>query len=213
MRFQDRTTAGQELANALRDLQGQSGLLVLGIPRGGVVVASEVARALNAPLDVCLTHKLSAPDNPELAIGAIAENGQVVLDRGLIKELWMPRGYLEAETERQRQELSRRVRLYRGDRPPPQISNRTVILIDDGLATGSTMMAALQTLDAQAPASLIAAIPVAPPEAMRRLAPLADRVECLLSPRPFWAVGAFYDHFDQVTDDEVIELLKLKKDQ
>jgi len=213
MRFQDRTTAGQELANALRDLRGQSGLLVLGIPRGGVVVASEVARALNASLDVCLTHKLSAPDNPELAIGAMAENGQVVLDRGLIKELWMPRGYLEAETERQRQELSRRVRLYRGDRPPPQISNRMVILIDDGLATGSTMMAALQTLDAQAPASLIAAIPVAPPEAIRRLAPLADRVECLLSPRPFWAVGAFYDHFDQVTDDEVVELLKLKKDQ
>jgi predicted phosphoribosyltransferase len=213
MRFQDRTTAGQELANALRDLRGQSGLLVLGIPRGGVVVASEVARALNAPLDVCLTHKLSAPDNPELAIGAMAENGQVVLDRGLIKELWMPRGYLEAETERQRQELSRRVRLYRGDRPPPQISNRTVILIDDGLATGSTMMAALQTLEAQAPTLLIAAIPVAPPEAIRRLAPLADRVECLLSPRPFWAVGAFYDLFDQVTDDEVIELLKLKKDQ
>ena len=211
MRFQDRTTAGQELANALRDLQGQSGLLVLGIPRGGVVVAREVARALNAPLDVCLTHKLSAPDNPELAIGAMAENGQVVLDRGLIQELWMPRGYLEAETERQRQELERRARLYRRDRPPPQISNRTVILIDDGLATGSTMMAALQTLDAQAPASLVAAIPVAPPEAIRRLAPLADRVECLLSPRPFWAVGAFYDRFDQVTDDEVIELLRPKK--
>jgi len=211
MRFQDRTTAGQELANALRDLQGQSGLLVLGIPRGGVVVAREVAHALNAPLDVCLTHKLSAPDNPELAIGAMAENGQVVLDRGLIQELWMPRGYLEAETERQRQELERRARLYRRDRPPPQISNRTVILIDDGLATGSTMMAALQTLDAQAPASLVAAIPVAPPEAIRRLAPLADRVECLLSPRPFWAVGAFYDRFDQVTDDEVIELLRPKK--
>ena len=211
MRFQDRTTAGQELANALRDLQGQSGLLVLGIPRGGVVVAREVARALNAPLDVCLTHKLSAPDNPELAIGAMAENGQVVLDRGLIQELWMPRGYLEAETERQRQELERRARLYRRDRPPPQISNRTVILIDDGLATGSTMMAALQTLKAQAPASLVAAIPVAPPEAIRRLAPLADRVECLLSPRPFWAVGAFYDRFDQVTDDEVIELLRPKK--
>ena len=210
MRFQDRTTAGQELANALRDLRGQSGLLVLGIPRGGVVVASEVARALNASLDVCLTHKLSAPDNPELAIGAMAENGQVVLDRGLIQELWMPRGYLEAETERQRQELERRARLYRRDRPPPQISNRTVILIDDGLATGSTMMAALQTLDAQAPASLVAAIPVAPPEAIRRLAPLADRVECLLSPRPFWAVGAFYDRFDQVTDDEVIELLRPK---
>jgi putative phosphoribosyl transferase len=123
------------------------------------------------------------------------------------------RDYLEAETERQRKELARRIQLYRGDRPPPQISDRTVILIDDGLATGSTMMAALRALDAQAPASLIAAIPVAPPEAIRRLAPLADRVECLLSPRPFWAVGAFYDHFDQVTDDEVIKLLKRPQDQ
>jgi putative phosphoribosyl transferase len=213
MRFRDRTAAGQELAHALRDLQGQSGLLVLGIPRGGVVVASEVARALNAPIDVCLTHKLGAPDNPELAIGAMAESGQVILDRGLIKELWVPHGYIEAEIERQRKELARRARLYRGDRPPPQLPHRTVIVIDDGLATGSTMMVALQALDAQAPASLIAAIPVAPPEAIRRLAALADRVECLLSPRPFWAVGAFYDRFDQVTDDEVTELLKLTKDQ
>jgi putative phosphoribosyl transferase len=213
MRFRDRTIAGQELANTLHDLRAQSGLLVLGIPRGGVVVASEVARALNAPLDVCLTHKLGAPDNPELAIGAMAESGQVVLDREMIKELWVPRDYLEAETERQRKELARRIQLYRGDRPPPQISDRTVILIDDGLATGSTMMAALRALDAQAPASLIAAIPVAPPEAIHRLASLADRVECLCSPRPFWAVGAFYDVFDQVSDEEVVELLHMKKDE
>jgi putative phosphoribosyl transferase len=208
MRFHDRIAAGQELAHALRDLQERNDLLVLGIPRGGVVVASQVARTFNAPLDVCLTHKLGAPDNPELAIGAMVESGQVVLDRELIKEMWVPREYIQAETERQRKELARRARLYRGDRPPPQIPNRTVIIIDDGLATGSTMMAALQALDAQAPASLIVAIPVAPPEALRRLAPLADRIECLLSPRPFWAVGAFYDHFDQVMDEEVIELLK-----
>lgn len=208
MTFRDRIAAGQELAQALRDLQGRTDLLVLGIPRGGVVVASQVAHAFNAPLDVYLTHKLGAPDNPELAIGAMAESGQVVLDRELIKELWVPRGYIEAETERQRKELARRARLYRGDRPPPLIPNRTVILIDDGLATGSTMMAALQALDAQAPASLIVAIPVAPPEAIRRLTHLADRIECLLSPRPFWAVGAFYDRFDQVMDEEVIELLK-----
>jgi len=208
MRFHDRIAAGQELAHALRDLQERSDLLVLGIPRGGVVVASQVARAFNAPLDVCLTHKLGAPDNPELAIGAMVESGQVVLNRELIKEMWVPRDYIEAETERQRKELARRARLYRGDRSPPQIPHRTVIVIDDGLATGSTMMAALQALNAQAPASLIAAIPVAPPEAIRRLAPLADRIECLLSPRPFWAVGAFYDHFDQVMDEEVIELLK-----
>lgn len=209
MRFHDRVAAGKELAHALCDLQGRNDLLVLGIPRGGVVVAYEVARALNAPLDVCLTHKLGAPDNPELAIGAIAESGQVVLDQVLIDELWVSPRYIEAESERQRKELERRTRLYRGDRPPPQIMNHTVIVIDDGLATGSTMIASLKALDAQAPTSLIAAIPVAPPEAIRRLAPLADRVECLLAPRPFWAVGAFYDVFDQVSDEEVIELLQM----
>ena len=208
MRFLDRAAAGQELAQALRDLKGHDDLLVLGIPRGGVVVACEVARALGAPLDVCLTHKLGAPDNPELAIGAVTETGQVVLDQGLIDSLWVPPTYIDAESKRQRQELARRAHAYRGDRPPPQILKRTAIVVDDGLATGSTMIAALQALDAQAPASLIAAIPVAPPEAIRRLAHHADRIECLISPRPFWAVGAFYDRFEQVSDDTVIELLR-----
>jgi len=207
MRFRDRTAAGQELARVLRDLLGRNDVLVLGIPRGGVVVAYQVAHALEAPLDVCLTHKLGAPDNPELAIGAIAETGQVVLDQMLIEELWVSPRYIEAETERQRKELQRRAKLYRGDRPPPQIASRTVIVIDDGLATGSTMVASLKALDAQAPTSLIAAVPVAPPQAIQRLAPLADRVECLFAPSPFWAVGAFYDIFDQVSDAEVIQLL------
>ena len=209
MRFRDRIAAGQELAQALGDLHERTDLLVLGIPRGGVVVASQVAFALNALLDVCLTHKLGAPENPELAIGAMAESGQVILDQDLIEELGVPSSYIVAETEHQRRELARRARLYRGDRPLPQVFNRTVIVIDDGLATGSTMTAALQALDAQAPTSLIAAIPVAPPEAIHRLAPLADRIECLCSPRPFWAVGAFYERFDQVSDEQVIELLRM----
>lgn len=209
MRFPDRTTAGQELAQALADLKGRDDLLVLGIPRGGVVVACQVARALGAPMDVCLTHKLGAPDNPELAIGAVSEGGQVVLDQELIDHLWVPPGYIKVESERQRSELARRARVYRGDRPAPSVLNRTVVVIDDGLATGSTMAAALAALDAQAPASLIAAIPVAPPEAIRRLADKADRVECLFSPRPFWAVGAFYDQFGQVSDEEVIELMHM----
>jgi putative phosphoribosyl transferase len=213
MRFRDRAAAGQELAQALADLQGRSDLVVLGVPRGGVVVAVEVAHALGAPLDVCLTHKLGAPDNPELAIGAVTEGGQVVLDQDIMDYLWLPSGYVKAESERQRQELARRARAYRGDRPAPQITGRTVIVIDDGLATGSTMLAALQALDAQAPASLIAAIPVAPPEAIQRLTRQADRVECLLCPRPFWAVGAFYAHFDQVSDEEVIQLLNLTKNE
>jgi putative phosphoribosyl transferase len=205
--FRDRITAGQELAKTLRDLQGRGDLLVLGIPRGGVVVAYQVARALDAPLDVCLTHKLGAPDNPELAIGAMAENGHVVLDQELIEALGISTRYIEAETERQRRELARRARLYRGERPAPPIAHRTVIVIDDGLATGSTMLASLKALQAQAPATLIAAAPVAAPQAIHRLAPVADRVECLLAPTPFWAVGAFYQFFDQVLDDEVIELL------
>jgi putative phosphoribosyl transferase len=213
MRFRDRTAAGQELARALADLQGRNDLLVLGVPRGGVVVAVEVAHALGAPLDVCLTHKLGAPDNPELAIGAVTEGGQVVLDQDIMDHLWLPSGYVKAESERQRRELARRALVYRGDRPAPQITGRTVIVIDDGLATGSTMLAALQALDAQAPASLIAAIPVAPPEAIQRLARQADRVECLLCPRPFWAVGAFYAHFDQVSDEEVVQLLNLTKNE
>ena len=207
MRFQDRVSAGQELAQALADLKGRNDLLVLGVPRGGVVVAFEVARALGAPLDVCLTHKLGAPDNPELAIGAVTEAGEVVVDRDMIEHLWIPAGYIQAESERQCKELARRARLYRGGRPALRITGRTVIVIDDGLATGSTMLAALQALDALAPTSLIAAIPVAPPEAIRRLSDRADRVECLLSPRPFWAVGAFYIQFEQVSDEQVIELL------
>jgi putative phosphoribosyl transferase len=212
MRFTDRTAAGQELGQALRDLQGHDDLLVLGIPRGGVAVARQVARTLGAPLDVCLTHKLGAPDNPELAIGALAEGGQVVLDQDLIESLWLPPGYIKAESERQRKELERRAQVYRRDRPPPQATNHTVIVVDDGLATGSTMVAALQALSVQAPKSLIAAIPVAPPEAIQRLAKWADRVECLLSPRPFWAVGAFYERFEQVSDEQVIELLRTSRD-
>jgi predicted phosphoribosyltransferase len=209
MRFHDRSQAGQELARALRDLSGRSDVLVLGIPRGGVIVAAQVAAELRAPLDVCLTHKLGAPDNSELAIGALSETGQVALDQPLIAELGVSLKYIEAETERQRRELERRARLYRGDQPARQVAHRAVIVIDDGLATGSTMLASLKALNARAPSLLVAAVPVAPPSALHRLAPWADRVECLYSPQSFWSVGAFYDIFDQTSDAQVIEHLQL----
>ncbi len=207
MYFRDRTDAGQQLARKLADLQGQTDLLVLGIPRGGVIVACEVARALNAELDLCLTHKLGAPGNPELAIGAIAEDGTTVLDDTLINCLGATATYIKMEVERQRAELARRAKTYRGDQPAAEISGRTVIIVDDGIATGATMVASLQALAPHKPTMLIAAVPVAPKDAVERLRAVAGRVECLLAPGIFWAVGSFYDHFGQVSDEEVIALL------
>lgn len=211
MYFLDRVDAGRQLAQALADLSGRSNVLVLGIPRGGVVVAYHVAVALAAELDVCLTHKLGAPDNPELAIGAVAEDGTTVLDEQLIRMLYISDEYVQAEAGRQRAELARRARLYRGDRPSPAVHQRTVIVVDDGVATGATMAASLQTLTARQPATLVAAVPVASPEAIERLRAAANRTVCLLTPKFFWAVGAFYSNFAQVSDQEVITLLNERR--
>ncbi len=207
MYFKDRADAGRELAQTLADLQGHSDLLVMGIPRGGVVVAYHVARALNARLDICLTHKLGAPGNPELAIGAVAEDGTMVRDEHLIRRLGISDEYVEAEAERQRRELARRAQLYRSNWPPASLAGRAVIVTDDGVATGATMMTSLQALAARQPALLIAAIPVAPDEAVARLKAVAHRVECVLTPDIFWSVGSFYADFDQVSDAQVIALL------
>ncbi len=207
MYFRDRHEAGQCLAQALTDWRAIPRVLVLGIPRGGVVVAYPVARALNAELDVCLTHKLGAPGNPELAIGAVAEDGTLVLDDYLIKAMAVSDGYIAAEAEHQRRELARRASVYRGDRAPATLTDRPVVVIDDGVATGATMVASLQALAAQHPATLVAAVPVAPQEAIERLRTAAHRVECLYVPELFWSVGSFYDHFGQVSDEEVIALL------
>lgn len=208
MYFRDRADAGRQLAQALADLRGRTDLLVLGIPRGGVLVACEVARALNAELDICLTHKLGAPGNPELAIGAIAEDGTIVLDDYVTNCLGVPGKYIQAEVERQRIELARRAKAYRSDKPPAKTEERTVIVIDDGIATGATMVASLQALAVHKPALLIAAIPVAPEDAVERLRAAAGRVECLFTPELFWSVGSFYEHFDQVSDEQVIAMLR-----
>jgi len=207
MRFRDRREAGQLLAEELHFLKGKENVIVLGIPRGGVVVAYEVAQAISAPLDVYITRKIGAPHNPELAIGAVASDGGVVLDHDLIRQLGVPESYVEEETERQRQEIKRRAREYRGDRPPLELAGKTVIVVDDGVATGATTMATLRALQKQELKELILAIPVGPPDAVKQLGKEADRVICLSTPRLFWAVGAFYAVFDQTSDEEVKRLL------
>ncbi len=208
MRFRDRQEAGQLLAQALTFLRGKKDVLVLGIPRGGVVVAAEVARAIGAPLDVYITRKIGAPYNPELAIGAIASSGDVVLDEGLIGSLGVSPAYVQDETERQRREIERRLKKYRGNRPAQKREGKTVVLVDDGVATGATTLAAIRALKKQKPAELILAVPVGPPDAIARLREEVDKLVCLETPQFFWAVGAFYMVFDQTSDEEVEQLLQ-----
>jgi len=207
MLFNDRTDAGKQLAARLHFLQGQPNVIVLGIPRGGVVVAAEIARALNAPLDVFLAHKLGAPFNPELAIGAITSTGEVVLEETFIVELRLSHQDIEREIEHQRQEMARRLEVFRKNRPPLDVQNKTVVIVDDGVATGSTMLAALRALRQAQPARLILAIPVGPPDTIQRLGQECDQVVVLATPEPFWAVGRFYTHFGQTSDEEVVALL------
>jgi len=208
MHFHDRREAGQLLAQELIFLKGKKDVIVLGIPRGGVVVAAEVARAIGAPLDVYITRKIGAPYNPELAIGAIASSGDVVLDEGLIGSLGVSPEYVQDETERQRREIERRLRKYRGNRSAQELKGKTVLLVDDGIATGATTLAAIRALEKERPAELILAVPVGPPDAVARLREEVDRLVCLDTPRLFWAVGTFYEVFDQTSDEEVVRLLQ-----
>jgi predicted phosphoribosyltransferase len=207
VQFRDRREAGQLLAKKLASLRGRKDVIVLGVPRGGVVVASEIAKALGAPLDVYIAHKIGAPYNPELAIGAVAEDGEPFLDEFVAGQLGVSEHYLAEETARQRTEIQRRLAQFRGDRPPPSLAGQTVILADDGVATGATTLAALRALRQQTPAQLILAVPVGPPETMDRLRQEVDQVVCLATPEPFWAVGRFYLVFDQTSDQEVKALL------
>jgi predicted phosphoribosyltransferase len=209
MLFKDRADAGQQLAARLAFLTDQPDVIVLGIPRGGVVVAAEIARALHAPLDVFLAHKLGAPFNPELAIGAVTSTDQVLLDETLVAELRLSQKEITREVAHQRKEIARRIRVFRGDRAPLDLKDKIVVIVDDGVATGSTMLAALRALRQQIPARLILAIPVGPPEIIQRLAHECDQVVVLDTPEPFWAVGRFYRAFEQTSDDEVIQLLGL----
>lgn len=206
--FRDRTEAGQLLVRQMMCYASRQDVLVLGLPRGGVPVAGVVAGALHAPLDIMLVRKLGAPGQEELAIGAIASGGSRVLNEAVVQELDIPEQVIEAITSREQRELARRERLYRGDRPGLRIQGHTVILVDDGLATGATMRVAITALRAQQPARVVAAAPVAPPTVCQALRAAADEVVCLLTPEPFLGVGRWYDDFSPITDEEVRWLLE-----
>ena len=203
--FVDRRDAGERLAAALSDLAG-SELVVLGIPRGGVEIAAVVAERLAAPLDVVIPRKVGAPGNPELGLGAVAE-GVEVLDERLIRVLGVSPGYLRAEIAAQQEEIRRRAMAYRGSRPPIELAGKVAVVIDDGVATGGTAAAALRWARARGASRVILAVPVAPPEILRRLNNEADELRVLAFPSPFSAVGQWYQEFRQVSDERVVELL------
>jgi len=206
--FRDRIEAGQVLARHLESYKTRSDVLVLGLPRGGVPVAYEVARELNAPLDVFIVRKLGVPGHEELGMGAIATGGIRIVHEGIIRELRISPQTVDLVTANERNELERRERLYRGDRPAPFVKDCIVIVVDDGLATGSTMKAAVAALRQQQPARIIVAVPTAPAETCAELRTTADDIVCPLTPEPFYAVGGSYADFRQTTDEEVRELIR-----
>jgi putative phosphoribosyl transferase len=204
--FADRTQAGERLADALERFAG-SDVVVLAIPRGGVVVGEVVARTLGAPLDVVVPRKIGAPGNPELGVGAVAP-GVRVLDERMVRSLGVSERYLEDEIGRQEQEIERREHAYRGERPPVDVRGKVAIVVDDGVATGGTAVAALRWARASGAAKVVLAVPVAPPQTIERLDREADDVIVLATPQPFFAVGEWYRSFDQTNDDEVVAALE-----
>ncbi len=206
-RFRDRREAGRLLAQKLAAYRGRADVLVLALPRGGVPVGYEVARALGAPLDVFVVRKLGVPGHGELAMGAVATGGVRVLNEDVVRALGIPDYVIDAVAAWEERELERRERVYRGDRPPPEVRGRTVILVDDGLATGATMHAAVQALRRRQPARIVVAVPTAAPETCEALRPEVDEIVCAVTPEPFYAVGLWYENFSQTTDEEVRELL------
>ncbi|MGI9253739.1 MAG: phosphoribosyltransferase [Thermomicrobiales bacterium] len=205
--FVDRLDAGRQLAAALLRYANRPDIVVLGLPRGGVPVAAEVAAALHAPLDALMVRKLGVPGHEELAMGAIASGGLRVLNDDVLRDLRLPASAIDAVEQRERTELERRERAYRGDRPMPDLRGKTVIVVDDGLATGATMRAALGAIRRQAPAWLVAAAPVAAPSVREMLRDVADDIVLVAAPSPFYAVGAWYGSFPPTTDDEVRDAL------
>ena len=213
MIFQDRTEAGRHLAARLTSYADRTDVLVLALPRGGVPVAYEVAKALNAPLDVFLVRILGVPGHEEFAMGAIAAGGVRVVNEEIVNYLRIPEEVIDIVAAREQRELERRERAYRGDRPQPDVKDRVVILIDDGLATGSTMRAAAASLRAQKPRWIVVAVPVSSPETCDEFRNEVDEIVCAFAPEHFQGVGLWYEDFSQTSDEEVRELLNQASQQ
>jgi predicted phosphoribosyltransferase len=206
--YADRRSAGIELAGRLARLKGRTDVVVVALPRGGVPVAHEVARALNVRLDVLIVRKLGVPGRPELAMGAVAPGNILVLDAEILAWYGVPQAAIDAAVTAERDEMDRRERTYREGRAPLELRNRVVVIVDDGLATGSTMKAAIQSVRASEPVRIVVAVPVGSPDTCRQFADLVDEVVCARTPEPFFSVGQWYRDFAQTTDEEVRELLR-----
>ncbi|MGD0330766.1 MAG: phosphoribosyltransferase [Nitrososphaeria archaeon] len=210
--FQDREEAGKMLALKLTEYSNKD-TIVLAIPRGGVVIGYQIARKLKAPLDIIVPRKIGAPDNSELAIGAVAEDGSLSLDESAVMYMNISKSYIEEESRRQITEIRRRLKLYRGETPYPMLQDHVIIIVDDGIATGSTIKAAIASIRKKKPKSVVVAVPVAPRSTVKELEKEADRVICLSTPEFFYAIGQFYVDFSQTTDGEVIRLLKKSREE
>ena len=207
--FRNRREAGRELARRLQKYAGRQDLLVLGVPRGGVPVAMEVASALQAPLDIFVSRKLGVPGQEELAFGAVASGGTRILDEEIVNAVGISGAEIKCIAARETQELERREEVFRAGRPPLDVQGKTVVLVDDGIATGASLRVAIAALRQMRPAEIVIAAPVVPLSTSERLRREADDVICVHTPKSFYAIGEFYDDFSQVTDEEVIELLRL----
>lgn len=209
MIFKDRRDAGRRLAKKLEKYKGKKDTIILGLPRGGVVVADEVAQALGLPLDLVVPRKIGAPGNPEYAIGAITEDGEGIFNEEVVREYGMSREYLKKEIEKEKKEAKRRLKVYRGKRPPlSTLKSKTTILIDDGIATGLTMKAAIRSVKKKGATKVVVAVPVAARDSLLEIKKEVDEVISLYTPIFFGAVGAFYEEFSQTEDSEVIEIMK-----
>ncbi len=207
--FVDRQDAGKKLCHALQAYKQEPNILVIGLPRGGVVVAYEVALFLGASLDVICPRKVGAPFNPELALGAVTETGEGYFNDHLISSLGVSRSYIEKESQKEQAVAKRRLELFRKGKKPLNCKDKTVIIVDDGLATGATMKAAIHSIKRQKPKKIVVAVPVSPPDTANEIAEMCDAFIALATPWQFQAVGQFYDSFDQTEDEEVVRLLKI----